>query len=720
MKMHMNNVRQIYRRDIRNIVKNWVAAGIILGLVFLPSLYAWFNIKASWDPYGQTAGLAVAVVNQDKGTTLRGKPLNIGNEIVASLKQNTKIGWIFVGEKQAMTGVEHGDYYASILIPADFSEKIATVLSHNPQKAEIVYNVNEKINAIAPKITEKGASGIVEEVSRNFIKTADGTIFKVFNEIGIELEAQQPTIEKLKDLVFKLEAMSPEINQAVGVASADVQKANGIVRQAQANLPLVAQLAKDGQDFTKQLGQFLDRSSEMLPMFAPTVKQDLILLQQTSLATQELTSILQDTKVDPVILNAALDNIPQRLTAAIDVTENMVTLFDRLNGLTGGNRLTFVTDRLRQIHDNLQQQLAVVTSIKEAIQKGAKPADELVHHLNQLSNDATQWIGSILQRYDTKIVPQIQQGLNKAKTTTQNVYAILQDTNKNLPDVQRILNDAAKGLTVGSQELQTMQRKLPAIETNIKHFANMIRSLQKEGTLDQLIDLLKNNAQKESEFFAEPVLLKENKLFPIPNYGSAMSPFFTTLSLWVGALLLVSLLTVDVHDRSIPYKSYEIYFGRYLTFLTLALLQSLFVTLGDIYLLGTYVVDKSWFVLFGVVLSAVFMLIVYTLVSVFGNIGKAMAIVLLVLQLAGSGGTFPIQVTPPFFQAIHPFLPFTYGISMMREAVGGILWDVVGKDFLMMCGYAALTLVIGLALKKVINRSTEELVKKAKESQLIH
>jgi len=167
-------------------------------------------------------------------------------------------------------------------------------------------------------------------------------------------------------------------------------------------------------------------------------------------------------------------------------------------------------------------------------------------------------------------------------------------------------------------------------------------------------------AQRESEFFAEPVVLKENKLFPIPNYGSAMSPFFTTLSLWAGALLLVSLL------------------------------------------------------------SALFMLMVCTLVSVFGNIGKAMAIVLLVLQLAGAGGTFPVQVTPPFFQAIHPFLPFTYATGLMREATGGIVGKLVRADLLRLSAYAAASLVVGLSLKRIINRASAAMVARARESRLIH
>lgn len=714
----MRKIGSIYARDIRNIATNWVAAVIILGLVFLPSLYAWFNIEASWDPYGQTGGIAIAVANNDEGATLRGKQLNLGNEIVASLKKNEKIGWTFVDEKEAMKGVNHGEYYASIIIPADFSAKIATVLTDDPQKADILYYVNEKINAVSPKITSKGATGVIDEVSRNFIKVANGTIFQIFNEIGVELQNELPTIEKVRTLVFKLETMFPELNQAVGVALEDVHKSNDIVKKAQDNLPIVTQLAKDGEAFTNKLGDFLGKGSEAVEALGPNIKQDLLLLQQTATATQELTGILKDANFDPAVAKAAIDRVSQRLTVAVDVTDRMIGLFEQLNKYTGGKVMPLVIDRLKSVKDRFQQQLTTVGKIRDAIDKGEKPAQELVDNLNRLSKEAAGFIGDILGRYDSEIQPQILQGIAKAKKTAQNAHTVLSEAVKSIPDLQKILGDAAKGLAVGDKELKEIQARLPEVETRIKDLADKIRAFEKEGNLTELIDLLKNNFEKESEFFSEPVQLKENKLFPIPNYGSAMSPFFTTLSLWVGALLLVSLLTVDVHEPG--YKSYQVFFGRYLTFGTLAVMQSLMVTLGDMFILKTYVVDKLWFVLFGMVLSAVFMLIVYTLVSVFGNVGKAMAIVLLVLQLAGSGGTFPIQVTPPFFQAIHPYLPFTYGISMMREAVGGILWDIIMEDLVMMAIYIGITLLIGLALKKVINKSSAKFVSRAKESKLIH
>ncbi|QIC06848.1 YhgE/Pip domain-containing protein [Brevibacillus sp. 7WMA2] len=715
----MNNIFKIFKRDVKKIATNWAAAIIICGLVFLPSLYAWFNIKASWDPYGQTSGIKIAVSNLDKGAELRGNKLNIGEEIITSLQENKKIGWVFTDSDNALRGVEHGEYYASITIPANFSERIATVLSKNPQKAEIIYNVNEKINAISPKITAKGASGVTEEVNRNFIKTANGTIFRIFNEIGIQLESELPTIRRLIELVYKVEASFPEVHQVISTASADLKKADDILKKAQSNLPVVTQLAQDAEKLSVHVGEFLDHSADAIGTLTPTIKENLLLIQQTAVLSEKLLGILQDVSFVPSLAKVELDRTAERLDRALSVTNRLIGVFEPLSNLTG-KRLHFVTDKLKDIKSTFEKQQTIVTSIADALDRGERPAQQLVDQFMQLSRNTSQAIDDLLNRFDTQIEPLIMEGIEKAKQDANQARAVIKDAIASIPDVQQILQDAAKGLSLGSKDLLLLQKNLPEIEAKIKDVAKRIRALEKEGNLEEVIDLLKRNAEKESQFFAEPVILKENRMFPIPNYGSAMSPFFTTLSLWVGALLLVSLLSVEVHDEKHVFKSYEVYFGRYLTFGLLAMLQSVMVTMGDIYILGAYVANKMWFVLFGLIISAVFMLIVYTLVSVFGNVGKAMAIVLLVLQLAGSGGTFPIQVTPPFFQAIYPFLPFTYAISMMREAVGGILWDIINRDIIMMTVYAGIALIIGLALKKFINRSSAKLVKKAKESQLIH
>lgn len=721
----MSAIAAIFARDLRRLATNPAAAVIVAGLIVLPSLYAWFNIGASWDPYAQTGSLPVAVVNQDAGTTLRGTPINAGKEIVTALKENPKIGWVFTDEADAMRGVERGGYYAAILIPAEFSARLATVLEDVPRQAEIDYYVNEKINAIAPKITSSGASGIVEEIGSRFVQTANGIIFKLFNQVGTELERNLPEIEKLRSLIFELERRFPEIRSAANTAQEDAVKLNRIVGAAQGRIPEVARLAKEGTELAGKVGDVLRASRTALQGTAPQLKQDLILLRQAAGAAADVTGLLRDANSDSDAhasqeTRKAADAAAARLDTAASVAGRIADVFRRLDSMAGGGRLGAPIAELGRIASSLKSQAALLRQIRAALDKGEAPAAALADRLDALSKETAARLDKLIGGFDSDIAPRVDEAIAKAASAAGDAQSILSAAVKSLPDVQSLLSRASQALSVGTKELQAIRAELPAAEAKIKELAGRMRSFEKESSLRELISLLKTNAQRESEFFAAPVRLKENRLFPIPGYGSAMSPFFTTLSLWVGALLLVSLLSAEVHEPGTAYASYQVYFGRLFTFVAISLLQSLLVTLGDIYILRAYVLEKGWFVLFGLLLSAVFMLMVYTLVSVFGNVGKAMAIVLLVLQLAGAGGTFPIQLTPPFFQAIHPFLPFTYGIGMMREAVGGILWDVVRGDFLRLLVFAWAALVVGLALKGAINRIAAGFVAKAKSSRLIH
>ncbi|PFQ28800.1 YhgE/Pip domain-containing protein [Bacillus cereus] len=977
----MKQIWRIYKTDLRNVAKHWAAIVIVLGLMILPSLYAWFNIKASWDPYGNTKEVPIAVSNQDAGSNLRGKDINIGKEIVDSLKKNKNLGWKFVDEKQAIYGVERGDYYASITIPKDFSEKIATVLDENPKKPELDYYVNEKVNAIAPKITAKGASGITEEISKNFVKTANGEIFKIFNDLGIDLETNLPSIEKVKDLVFKLEAQFPEMNTLMDKALDDATRAEDVVKVAQKELPVVESIMNDGQEALGNLDKFFARNDETLQRAPGTIKNNLMVMQKGLDGAAAITDFLKNPSLDfnlalpdpakfPVLPNITIPQIPEipalpqvngegykNIAKNIDQTVNTVfnstrvgtayvksvmdglqnkgvdpaiaqknvqdaskllqeridsvsylidffTAFkesastefgkqffgNRVESLTvlknsmvdANNRVkhvgdlissgqevkqdvrdavnqkldavnnlvnqaekdynaTFVADfekavstaeqlkskaeNAQQLRGNLNQDinkaneilnngrekydkavndysrlktelekaredlsnkgvngldstkvalndlngqfkaswnlvndmipvlestnkvLADVNSDKnlngtisklnkakdglqkgmdltdkgiDAINKGQKPAADVIESINQVSKSVSGQIGDILAKYDSEITPNFNAAIARTKEMSKNTSQILKEADKKLPDVKKLLEDSSKGLVDGKKKLADIKAEMPATEKKIKELADKIRDFESEEDLKDIIRLLKNDVEKQSDYFANPVNLKENKLFAMPNYGSAMSPFYTVLALWVGALLMVSLLTVEVHEEGANYKSHEIYFGRLLTFLTIGLSQAFIVSMGDIFLLGTYVVDKFWFVLFSLFIGGVFVCIVYSLVSIFGNVGKSMAIILLVLQVAGSGGTFPIQMTPAFFQAIYPFLPFTYAISAIRETVGGMLWDIVTRDLLVLSAFVVVMIVAALLLKTPINKSSEKFVENAKGSKIIH
>lgn len=715
----MKNIFHIYSADIRRIVRNWAAAVIIGGLALLPSLYAWFNIEASWDPYGQTSGVSIAVANLDKGTTLRDQPINLGKEIVESLHHNEKLGWRFTEDSEnAIQGVRRGTDYAAIVIPENFSARIGTVLTNEPVKAQILYYTNEKINAISPKVTAQGASAVVEEVSKNFIKTANGTIFEIFNTLGIEIENQLPAINKVRSLLFRLEKSFPELNEAVSTAQQDIKLANRLVQQADAALPRLEGIATDGKEMAGALAEFANQAAGASKSLEPALRQDLEVLGAATGALSQVLDALGQKDIDPKELASRLNAGQERAETAAQAAARLGQLFKRLGSISPA--AASAAAKLEDIAARWTSAQAVLQTIAQAVERGEEAPADSIDKLKKLTDDITRLTDALLSRYDSEIGPAISKAFTKGAGTAKRVQQELTQALASVPDIQRLLQDARKGLKVGGEEVQLAQNRLPEAELRITQLANRLREMEAEGDIQEIIDLLQNNFELESQFFAEPVTLEENRLYPIPNYGSAMSPFFTTLSLWVGALLLVSLLSVEVHDEERSFRSIEVYFGRYLTFLTIALFQALFVTLGDIYLLGTYVVNPGWFILFALLISCVFMLIVYTLVSVFGNVGKAMAIVLLVLQLAGAGGTFPIQMTPPFFQALHPYLPFTYAISMMREAVGGILWNIVIRDMLLMLVFAAIALVIGIALKKPINRASSGLIRKAKASKLIH
>ncbi|MGG4394212.1 YhgE/Pip domain-containing protein [Paenibacillus thiaminolyticus] len=1011
------NILKIYIRDLRNIIKNPAAIIVILAVVILPSLYAWFNILPSWDPYANTKDVAVAVVNLDKGAEVQDKSIDVGGKVVESLKENDKLGWRFVDKEDAMEGVNHGDYYAAIVIPEDFSEKITSVISSHPEKAELDYYINEKVNAIAPKVTSAGATGVTSTIRSNFVKEANGAIFDIFNEIGVELEGNKPSILKMKDNLFKLEENIPEIESMIRKGQVDLIKADDIIKKAETALSLIKDFEKEKKDAVdSDVERLLDKGDETFEKTIPTVKKDLQALQNTmsemSAMTDAINSNLDLRVVEQELrkksdeVNAGIWSLQQLITRVENVNHSLTTggvmndmvssLYDmrnkledlnnqlekarrtvadnkelavdklkeiqrtaiKINELIGqfrtdldnrivpaltkalndveqaGKRyrdqLTQVQDLIKKAKDQLAQadgsaiadkwkeiaaslseaasqlenslgsldkliekveeiskltgtdyqwlidmlnnmktnagslqelldkinkelennnvpelvssligrfldkaeimagQLAdsydnviapgfkttrsnieklvneareksgklqdaadsvvkltdkllakdfnkvedqlrnaaartkdgqnaitklidVAENMKRSVDDGAiedviarlrniesrmedvsnalirasdfagdanKPTKDTLTQISSVTKDAAASIDDAVETIDKDVVPAFHRSMEKSREGLEFVRKIENELFAAIPKIESALAEVKDKVRLGETELNKVNGEFPELSRKVRDIASKIRSFEETGDLDEVIKLLTGDAEQESDFFAEPVLLKEHELFPIPNYGSAMSPFFTTLALWVGGLLLISMLIVDIENKH-EYKSYEAYFGRLLTFVTLGIGQATIVTLGDMFLLKTYVLHKFWFVLFGIYISIIFVTIVYTLVSVFGNVGKALSIVLLVFQLASSGGTFPIQMTPAFFQKLHPFLPFTHAIAIMREAVGGILWPVVTKHMLILLIYIGIAFVLGVGLKKTINKSSDKFLQKAKKSKLL-
>lgn len=886
----LKNVFTIYRNDWIRIFKAPVAALLIVALMVLPSLYAWFNLAASWDPYSNTSGIKIAVTSEDEGAVIRDSSVNIGDEIVSSLKKNDKLGWEFVSKEKAKEGVTKGEYYASLYIPHDFSAKIATILEDKQVKPEIDYSVNEKLNAIAPKMTSTGASTIVQQVKENFIHTVSESVLSVFNDAGIKLEEELPTIRNIEEKIFALEKEVPKINElgekvvtlegklpeinkqaqkiltleaafpdineasknillleeklpeldkvgegilvlqekapeiqklADGVMELDahfsdisemvtkalsnVEDMQSFLETASGSLEKIEQGINNGKQLADTLPAFIDANGQALDAVGPVYKQNLLLHQKTADAVHQFAALVQNGNLTEEEAKTNVVALQAQVQTSIDSLTRSVALFTTLNSVTpnGDDALLSEIKDLQALQTNFQQEKKLLHTIQAEDKEKASS-------LLALSQEAIELSTTLMNRYDKQTEPAIHRAIEGIKDSAQNAMNDLESAQANIPKLEEILKNTDESLAFAQEELTKLHSDLPTIEKKIHEATNLIkknmdkvlagindaaefyqksfpslkekiheaanfvrndlpaaeqdiskvatfiktdlprveeavhkaadmvqnelpnleatltktadsiRNFEDEYDLGEIISLLKNDIQQESDFISDPIVLNENSLFPIPNYGSANSPFYTTLSLWVGALLLISLLRVDVRDPEGIYTPNQIYFGRWLTFVTIGLCQSLIVTLGDMFILKAYVAEPVAFVLFSMFISLVFMTIVYTLVSVFGNLGKGLAIIFLVLQLSGSGGTFPIQVAPPFFQKINPYLPFTHAINLLRETVGGMVKEKVLFSISMLIIFSVIALIIALFLKKPLANGTRKMTEKAKASEIIH
>lgn len=791
--------------------------------------------------------------------------------------------------------MKSGKYYASIHIPKDFSEDMVSVVNDNVTKPTIDYSVNEKINAIAPKMTESGATTIVNQISSEFVGTVSKAVLEEFNKAGIDLENELPTIRRLKTKVFqvqdalpelkkmgaeavKIEAKLPElkakanqvvelnekipelnkatenvllveqqlpkidqlgqdilvlqkkipeikqiaesvkevdenfgtIKKTVNDAVNESGKALDVIDTAMAAIPTVEKIAQNGSGYVDKVSDFADEINKSFDTLAPAIKQNLTLMKQMADNIYQVTEAIKNGSITPEQAITELKKMEQDIDSLQQMITKQTATLESLNETLPNKPFTDLIANLKTINSQLGAQKETITKVRTELENGAQPSEELLNQLNEQAKKVSAKLDQILANYDSEIVPAIKVGLNQIQGDLKDSQKLLETLQAKIPEITQVLKDSRETLQTGQTYLKEFQERLPEIQktldeatkvintkldtiiagineaanfyqndypnvkANIKKAANFIRDdlpgLEKEINqasnliqekmpefekaikiaadlsreelpefekainnaankitdfdknydLQSIIKMLRNDADKDSSFIANPVKLKETSYYPIPNYGSASSPFYTALCLWVGALLLISLLRVDVEVPAGIFSHYHRYFGRLLTFLSIGLMQALIVTLGNIFLLGVSIAEPLLHVLFSMFISVVFMTIVYTLVSLFNNVGKGIAIILLVLQISGAGGNFPIQVSPPFFQAIYPFLPFTYAVSLIRESVGGLYMPTVWIDMSVLAGFAILFITLGILLKKPLDKVVPKLSEKAKRSKLIH
>ena len=704
----MKNIIEIFRNDIKEVFRKTNTWIIIVGLIFLPSMYAWPNILSSWDPYGHTNNIKVAVTSEDDGATVDGKELNLGKSLVEGLKNNKNLDWQFVSNKQqAEDGVRIGDYYASIVVPKNFSQDMTSVSRTEPKRATIEYTVNEKINAISPKITNSGASAIANNISKNFVETANGIIFEKLHEAGVKFEENLPSIEKAKEEIFKLNDNFSTYESTLSELIGKVEYGYNILNNVQNTLPEIDRVATNSIMIADKAGITINNIQGFNERLLPIINNHLNVVEEVSKEANVIAKELQqkpDKTEEIKARQKALDSRLQASTERLQLVKNIFEYFNKLSSerlfnnqlervTTLSNDITTIKEVNNNIYNKMDHYDEIADTVKEEFVNKSARINEVSSNMNSKLN--------------VEVAPLISQVLSKAEVNIDKVSGIISGAQGELPAVERKLSETEVKISNAYGKLLSLQAQMPSVKSKIQKLTDEIKKADSGIDKNQLFNLLKVDYKQQAEFFANPVKLQENKLYHIENYGSAMTPFYTVLSIWVGSLLMSSLLTTKVEDEEKKYKPYQKYFGRGLLFVIISLFQTLIITLGDMYVLGTQATSPYRFVLYALLISLLFSSIIYTIVCILGNVGKAVCIVLLVLQLGSSGGTFPIQMTSEFFQALYPKVPFTYSIGLLREAVGGVYIPAVERDIKILFIYLIIVLVGGAILVSLKARSAK-------------
>lgn len=737
----------IFKRDMCHATRNVIAVIVSMGLVVVPALYAWFNIAASWDPYGNTKALKVAVANNDKGykSDLIPVRVNVGETIISTLHANDQLDWQFVKSDKAIDGVESGEYYAAIVIPKGFSADMMTLFSPDIKHAQLKYYLNEKINPIAPHITDQGATTVVNTIDKTFAKT--------IAQVGLDLASsilrysQSPQMaEYMRNLNGNLTTMADSLSgasQQVTAYSQLLGSANDIVdstgkllasatkagKQAQNALKQgksgATSLTSAGANVTSSVNTALDQVSGAFDQVAAKVNKAFDAIDKDSdTAASQLTTLsehvssgesLYDTYITSLNhMRESVEQLPDSDSAKqalLEAIDQEITLLEAAKGDS------------QKLAQQLKDASTQVTQDTAAAERSRKEI------LNRITS-AKQSISNVRDDYATNVKPKIDALACTVSTLisqTDSMITQLSGTTDSLNDVT-----SSVGTNIASirSTLDGIATKLNSSATTLNTLITAMNSSDNGAeNSNELKSLTTSNASTLSTLISAPVALHRVAVYPIANYGSAMAPFYTILSIWVGAIILCAMLKVTISDRE---KAHVLglgdtlpriagpsgpgnascwglrldheYFGRYAIFALLALLQGTLVCLGDMYFLGVQANHALQFLAVGWLAALVFSNIVYTLTVSFGDIGKAVAVVLLVMQVAGSGGTFPIETLPKFFQMLYPFLPFPHAIDAMHAAMAGSYGNEYLLDMVYLSLFLIPSLLLGLVLRKPVIR----------------
>ena len=712
-----SKVHEILHKDCQEVLKNRLITIIVVALMIFPSLYAWFNIEAFWDPYGNTKNLSVAIVNQDKDYEFKNQKLNFGNDIVKNLKENRSLDWNFVNSKTAMEGLNTGRYYAILTIPKDFTKSLMSVTQVDVRKARIIYTTNEKTNAIAEKITDQGANKLQAKISNHLIQVISKTSLGAMGGISNMTDDITPKLTEMKKSLQRLDAQlvnSKKLAENNKNMIGDLDKS---LASSKASLDAIKRTMNSAKKINDDIGSMATDATSGIQNSSASLKSALrdvsrILESSVNLA-QSLNSIGDKGAQQAVI---SIGNIKDKIDQAAIRVNNISQVLNDIN-VVNSNVLNNAVTRLNNEYRSLTDASSRLAGIIDQVNSASSLTYSQVQDIVNIVADSNKGINDIISDFDDLVTRPLSRVNGNVSTITGDIRSMVDSTGQLYPSVNNFINTASTlNGRVGSS-ITILESSIDILRGQVSDSIKMIDEIQNNKDLKAFNNVIKSNILERADFIKNPVEIKEEKLYKMANYGSSMAPFYSVLAAWVGVIILSTILSTEPSKQ---YRSIDRYLGRLSFFLIRSLIQSIIISTGDLFLLGVTAKEPVLFILILMLCSIAFCILIFTLVSCFKTLGKGIAMFLLVIQIGGSGGTFPVQMTPTFFRTINSVIPFTYGINACREAIGGVYMQNLLGDIGALLLFAIIPLIFGIMFKEDINDLLEPLSEKFEKSFLMH
>ncbi|QHW30873.1 YhgE/Pip domain-containing protein [Paenibacillus rhizovicinus] len=660
----------LFGKELSRIVRNPKLLIPILGILFIPIMYSGMLIGAFWDPYGKLDKMPVAVVNADAGADFKGKPLSVGADLVKELKANPSFKWTFVDAKQAEDGLKNGNYYYVIEIPSEFSQQATTLLDKEPHPAALKYLTNDSENFLAAKIGASAIEKLQTDISQQVTKAYAEAVFGSIGEAADGFTQASEGAGKLADGAKDAEQGAAQLRDNIAkLASSTKQLVGGVdaLGSGAGQLKAGTAAVSDGSaKLSAGLGK-LAAAGERLGDGADSAVSAGAKLADGLASAQQSSADLAGAAAK---LSAALDAYAAAQEGAAredSALQGLIGAARELSagaaGLSGGSaKLAAGGAQLQQGQRSLQQGLdALHAQLAAAAQSGA-----------ELSAGAKTAAAGAAKLADGAAAA----GRGAAQ-----------------------LSGGADKLASGSAALASGASQLAGGSAELSGKLGYAAS-QTEGVIgtDALYDM-----------FANPVHVEERKLTNVPNYGTGFAPYALSLGLFVGALL--STMVVPMRETGTkPRSAWSWFVSKALLFAGVGVIQALIADAILLYGIGMHANHMGAFVGMSVLTSIAFMMIIQFLVTLLDQPGRFVSVILLILQLTGSAGTYPPELVPAWLQRIGVWLPMTYAIRSFREILTGNELQTTGGNaaFLAVVAilFAALSLIVFVMMRRKEQRQT--------------